>query len=153
MKRGFIAALFLFACRCLTATDNSEITLFAGGRWLPHWDYGYPYGRYAPCRWPYAEVGLGVPLYSLADARRMPYGYYADPWWGFGYGVRYSLTEPRYADPLTGEIQWPLPGATPLKLRDQEQERVWSKEISAFIGDWDTEVWLHSETNTPVLRK
>lgn len=149
MKKLFMTTLLLFARLCLAAAENPEITLFAGWRLLPHWDGVYPYGRHSPYCWPYAGVGVGVPLCQPVDARRPFHGYYGDPWWGFGYGVSYSLTEPRYADPVTGDVGRPLPGSAPLKLRDPVQERAWGQEMSELLERWDTAAWMNSATNRP----
>ena len=150
VKKGFMTTLLLFARLCLAAADSPEITLSAGWSWLTYWDGIYPYGRHAPDYWPYAGAGVGVPLYPPVDGRSPFYGYYGDPWRGFGYGVSYRLTESRYADPVPSDMRRPLPGSAPLKLRDPAQERAWGQEISELMKVWDTEAWMNSATNRPV---
>ncbi len=136
MKKRLLLVSFLLAAGGLKGNDSPTVDLFAGWGWSPFWYGSYPY-RYGavPYGHPYPAVGLGIPLNAWGDPRCSPYGYYGGgPFWGYDYGMRVRLKEPRYQAALSGDLPQTLPGSAPTEIRDAETEQKWDQVIGAVLG-------------------
>ncbi|MDD4019157.1 MAG: hypothetical protein PHV28_14580 [Kiritimatiellae bacterium] len=135
MKKRLLLVSCLLAGGGLKGDDAPTVDLFAGWGWSPFWYDSFPY-RYGPFPYgyPYPAVGLGVPLNAWGEPRYSPYGYYGGgPFWGYDYGVRVRLKEPRYASALSENLLRPLPGSAPTEIRDAETEQKWDQVIGTVL--------------------
>ena len=134
MKRLALFACLVASSLALRGDDAPTVDIVAGWSWWPFcYDRGpYGYGPYPRGYSPY--VGAGFPL-DRWDRYVDPFGYtgYA-PFWGYEYGVRIRLNEPRYAPALSEGLLRPLPGSAPTELRDPDRERDWLRDLETLFG-------------------
>ena len=113
--------------------EPSAVELFAGWNWFPSPYYdGYPYGPgYYPYRC-YPGVGFEQPLYGCRDdlaGRLYPY----DPFWDYGYSVRYRLTADGRLLESPALSRPNLPGSAPTELKTEDQKTPWDLAVDAFL--------------------
>jgi hypothetical protein len=135
MKRLVLFACLAASSLTLRGDDTPTVDLVAGWRWSPFYCDRFPYGYYGPYQRGYSPyLGAGIPLDRwgrLGD----PFGYTGyGPFWGYDYGVRIRLNEPRYAPALSEGLLSPLPGSAPTELRDPARERNWLRDLDTLFG-------------------
>ena len=134
MKRLVLFACLAASSLTLRGDDTPTVDLFAGWSWSPFCYDRFPYGYYPYPRGyaPYAGVGLPLDRWGRPGD---PFGYTGyGPFWGYDYGVRIRLKEPRYAPALSEGLLSPLPGSAPTESRDPERERNWQRDLETLVG-------------------
>ncbi len=158
-QRLTLFTICLLMAQLLCATDDPSLDLYAGWRWMPfsdsilapYHDRGSPYWRsWSP------TAGIGVPLMGHAFPYPSPYGYsgygYAPYGWGLDYGVYVRLdNRPLFALPDNSHST-PIPGSAPIKLRDPDQEEIWSRAFEILLDGQGLEAWgVPPDTSAPSL--
>ena len=149
MAKWLLVAGFLVSGALLRGGDAPAVDLYAGWGWWPYGYDAYPYRYgYAPYWHAYPRVGLGLPLENWSGYRSPAYGAFDDRlFWGYGYGLRLDLREPRYSAVLSETLLRPLPGAAPTELRETAQTRSWDQAVRSFLSTVNVEAWRGALTN------